>query len=115
MTSKCERHFIVVTQRIVCPVFSRENEYSRLHEDVNVMRQMLIQYEHIIEQKDQTEENLNRALNLLYDKTIAYRYYYRWRFVFVVQRRQAYALALSQRFYDEKLKRVRWFSPYSEQ
>ena len=86
---------------------NRETEYSRLHDDVKTMRQMLIRYEHIIDQKDQTEENLNKALNLLYDKTIAHRYYYRWRLAFIEQRRQAYAVALSQRFYAEKLKRVR--------
>lgn len=86
---------------------NRENESIRLHDDVRTMRQMLGQYDHIIDQKDQTEENLTKALNLLYDKTIAYRYFYRWRFVFIEQRRRAHGLALSQRFYDGQLKRVR--------
>lgn len=70
------------------------------------MREMLTHYEHTIDQKDQTEKNLNKALDLLYNKTIAYRRYYEWRIVHIERRRQQYGLILAQRFYDDKMKRV---------
>jgi hypothetical protein len=70
------------------------------------MREMLIHYEHTIDQKDQTEKNLNKALNLLSNKTIAYHYYYEWRLVYIEKRQQEYSLSLAKRFYEEKIKRV---------
>ena len=70
------------------------------------MRDMLTHYEQTLDQKDQTEKNLNKALNLLNDRTIAHRRYYEWRVVHIERRRQDYALALAKRFYEDKMKRV---------
>ena len=70
------------------------------------MREMLTHYEYTIDQKDQTEKNLNKALDLLYNKTIAYRRYYEWRIVHIERRRQQYSLMLAKRFYEDKMKRV---------
>ena len=70
------------------------------------MREMLTQYEHTIDQKEQTEKNLNKALDLLYNKTIAYRRYYEWRIIHIERQRQQYSLTLAKRFYEEKVKRV---------
>ena len=70
------------------------------------MRDMLIHYEHKIDQKEQIEKNLNKALDLLYNKTVVYRRYYEWRIVHMEKQRQQYALALTRRFYEDKLKRV---------
>ncbi|CAF0871316.1 unnamed protein product, partial [Adineta ricciae] len=55
---------------------AQAKEYVRLNQDIKTMREMLTQYEQTIDQKDQTEKNLNKALDLLYQKTIAYRRYY---------------------------------------
>jgi len=70
------------------------------------MREMLTHYEHTIDQKDQTEKNLNKALDLLFNKTIAYRRYYEWRIIHIERRRQQYSLMLAKRFYEDKMKRV---------
>jgi len=70
------------------------------------MREMLTHYEHIIDQKDQTEKNLSKALDLLYNKTLAYRRYYEWKIIHMEKRQQDYALSLAKRFYEEKIKRV---------
>lgn len=70
------------------------------------MREMLTHYEHIIDQKDQAERNLTKALDLLYNKTLAYRRYYEWRIVHMERRQQDYSLALAKKFYEEKIKRV---------
>ena len=70
------------------------------------MREMLTHYEQTIDQKDQTEKNLNKALDLLYNKTIAYRRYYEWRIVHIERQRQQYSLTLAKRFYEDKMKRV---------
>lgn len=67
---------------------------------------MLIHYESIINEKHQTEKNLNKALDLLYNKTIAYRRYYEWRIIHIERRRQQYSLMLAKRFYEDKMKRV---------
>ncbi len=67
---------------------------------------MLTHYEHTIDQKDQTEKNLNKALDLLCNKTIAYRRYYEWRIIHIERRRQQYSLMLAKRFYEDKMKRV---------
>ena len=68
---------------------------------------MLIDYEHIIDQKEQTEQNLYKAVDLLYRKTRAYRNYYRWRLATFESQQQNYELSLAKRFYEDKLKRVR--------
>ena len=85
---------------------SQAKEYVRLNQDIKTMREMLIHYEQIIDQKDQTEKNLSKALDLLYKKTTAYQHYYQWRLAFIEKRRQSYALSLAKRFYEDKLKRV---------
>ena len=77
------------------------------------MREMLTHYEHTIDQKDQTEKNLNKALDLLYNKTIAYRRYYEWRIAHIERRRQQYSLAMAKRFYEDKMKRVCFSFIYS--
>jgi hypothetical protein len=87
-------------------LFSQAKEYIRLNQDIKTMREMLTHYEHTIDQKDHTEKNLNKALDLLYNKTIAYRRYYEWRIVYIQRQRQQYALALAKRFYEDKVKRV---------
>jgi hypothetical protein len=86
--------------------FSQAKEYIRLNQDIKTMREMLTHYEHTIDQKDQTEKNLNKALDLLYNKTIAYRRYYEWRIIHIERRRQQYSLILAKRFYEDKMKRV---------
>ncbi len=70
------------------------------------MREMLIHYESIINEKHQTEKNLNKALDLLYNKTLSYHRYYEWRVGFIEKKRQKYALSLAKHFYEEKIKRV---------
>lgn len=85
---------------------SQAKDYVRLNQDIKAMREMLIHYEQIIGQKDQTEKNLSKAFDLLYKKTTAYQHYYQWRLAFIEKRRQSYALSLANRFYEEKLKRV---------
>ncbi|CAF3402941.1 unnamed protein product [Rotaria sp. Silwood1] len=84
---------------------AQAKEYIRLNQDIKTMRDMLTHYEHKIDQKDQAEKNLNKALDLLYNKTIAYRRYYEWRIIHIERRRQQYALVLAQRFYEDKMKR----------
>ncbi len=71
------------------------------------MREMLNHYESTMNQKDQTEKNLNKALDLLYNKTIAYHHYYECRVAYIDKRRQEYLLSLAKYFYEEKIKRVR--------
>ena len=71
------------------------------------MREMLIHYEQRIEQKDQTEENLCKAVDLLQQKTASHHFYYRWRLAYLEKRQENHALALAQNYYEEKLKRVR--------
>jgi hypothetical protein len=73
------------------------------------MREMLTHYEQTIDEKDQVEKNLNKALDLLYNKTITYRRYYEWRLIHIEQQRQQYALTLAKRFYEDKIKRVSLF------
>ncbi|CAF4289099.1 unnamed protein product [Rotaria sp. Silwood2] len=80
-------------------------EYIRLNEDIKIMREMLIHYEHIVDQKDQTEKNLHKALDLLYNKTIVYHHYYEWRIIYSKIIQEKYILLLTKRFYEEKLKR----------
>jgi len=87
-------------------LFSQAKEYIRLNQDIKTMREMLTHYEHTIDQKDQTEKNLNKALDLLYNKTIAYRRYYEWRIIHIERQRQQYSLTLAKRFYEDKMKRV---------
>ncbi|CAF5119335.1 unnamed protein product, partial [Rotaria magnacalcarata] len=92
-------------------LFSQAKEYVRLNQDIKTMREMLIHYENKIDQKDQSEKNLNKALDLLYNKTVAYRRYYEWRIIHIERRRQQYALMLAKRFYEDKMKRkalVNW-------
>lgn len=84
---------------------AQAKEYARLNQDIKTMREMLTHYEHIIDQKDQTEKNLTKALDLLYNKTLAYRQYYEWKIIHMERRQQDYALSLAKRFYDEKIKR----------
>ncbi|CAF1334199.1 unnamed protein product [Adineta steineri] len=84
---------------------AQAKEYIRLNQDIKTMREMLTHYEHTIDQKDQTEKNLNKALDLLYNKTVAYRRYYEWRIVHIEKQRQQYALTLAKRFYEDKMKR----------
>jgi hypothetical protein len=86
--------------------FSRMNEFTRLNDDVQLMRNVLVDYEHTIDKKTQTETNLCKAIDLLYQKTMAYQRYYQWRLALVNKQRQAYVLSLSKHFYDNKLKRV---------
>ncbi|CAF2140971.1 unnamed protein product [Rotaria magnacalcarata] len=90
---------------------AQAKEYVRLNQDIKTMREMLIHYENKIDQKDQSEKNLNKALDLLYNKTVAYRRYYEWRIIHIERRRQQYALMLAKRFYEDKMKRkalVNW-------
>lgn len=68
---------------------------------------MLTHYEQTIDQKDRTEKNLTRALDLLHQKSTASRHYYEWRLVHIEQRRQQYSFSLAKRFYEDKIKRVR--------
>ncbi|CAF1669211.1 unnamed protein product [Rotaria magnacalcarata] len=86
-------------------------DYIRLNEDIKVMREMLIHYERKIDQKDQTESNVNKALDILSKKMVAYRHYYEWRIIFVEKKRRKYSLLLAKRFYENKIKRkalVNW-------
>ncbi|CAF0799774.1 unnamed protein product [Rotaria sordida] len=92
-------------QNILREKQAQAKEYIRLNQDIKIMRDMLIHYEHKIDQKDQAEKNLNKALDLLYNKTIAYRRYYEWRIAHIERRRQQYALMLARRFYEDKMKR----------
>lgn len=78
----------------------------RLNQDIKTMREMLTHYENKLCQKDQVEKNLNKALDILYNKTITYRRYYEWRINHIERRRQQYALMLARRFYEDKMKRV---------
>ena len=87
-------------------VYSQAKEYVRLNQDIKTMREMLTHYEQTIDQKDRTEKNLTRALDLLYQKSTASRHYYEWRLVHSEQRRQQYSFALAKRFYEDKIKRV---------
>ena len=108
---KSKRTFTVKSFLLHIPVaflslFSEAKEYVRLNQDIQTMREMLTHYEQTIDQKDQTEKNLNKALDLLYNKTIAYRRYYEWRIAHIERRRQQYSLTLAKRFYEDKMKRV---------
>lgn len=87
-------------------VCSQAKDYVRLNQDIKTMREMLTHYEQTIDQKDRTEKNLTRALDLLYQKSTASRHYYEWRLVHIEQRRQQYSFALAKRFYEDKIKRV---------
>lgn len=104
---KCKKYFSEQKNKNLSS--SQAKEYIRLNQDIKTMREMLTHYEHTIDQKDQTEKNLNKALDLLYNKTIAYRRYYEWRIVHIERRRQQYALSLAKRFYEDKMKRVNKF------
>jgi len=86
--------------------FSQAKEYVRLNQDIQTMREMLTRYERTIDEKDKNEKNLNKALDLLYNKTVAYRRYYEWRLIHLERRQQQYSLSLAKRFYEDKLKRV---------
>ncbi|CAF0893486.1 unnamed protein product [Didymodactylos carnosus] len=80
-------------------------EYIRLNQDIKLMKDMLTKYELTIEQKDQAQTNLNKALNLLYSKTVGYRRYYEWRTTYADKRRQIFTEQLAKRYYEQKLKR----------
>lgn len=85
--------------------FSGTKEYLKLNEDVKKMREILIRYEQILDQKDETEENLCKAVDLLRKRTVAYRFYYQWRLVFLEKRHENSSLAFAENFYEEKLKK----------
>lgn len=71
------------------------------------MREMLIHYEHRIDQKDQVETNLNKAIDLLSNKTLVYQHYYEWRIQYSEKQQEKYLLSIAKRFYETKLKQVR--------
>lgn len=97
--------FFLLIFPIRCFVFSRTKEFLKLNEDVKTMREILVRYEQILDQKDETEENLCKAVDLLGKKTVAYRFYYQWRLNFLEKRHDASSFAFAQNFYEEKLKK----------
>ncbi|CAF3758068.1 unnamed protein product [Rotaria sordida] len=80
-------------------------EYIHLNQDIKNMREILIHYEYIIDQKNQIEKNLDKSLDLFQNKTILYYYYYQWRIFYIEKRQQKYLLLLAKHFYEEKIKR----------
>ena len=82
--------------------FSQAKDYIRLNEQIKIMREMFNQYEQTIQEKHQMETNLNKALDFLFNKTIADRR----RVVRVEERCDELSLSLAKRFYQMKLKRV---------
>jgi hypothetical protein len=108
MKNKCKLKSISIKkyQYFIFFFFSQIKDYSRLNRDIKIMREMLNHYESIINEKHQTEKNLNKALDLLYNKTITYHRYYEWRVDCIEKKREKYALSLAKHFYEEKIKRV---------
>ncbi|CAF3685966.1 unnamed protein product [Rotaria sp. Silwood1] len=94
-----------VQQNILHEKEIQTKEYICLNQDIKIMCEILIHYKNIIDQKEQTETNLCKSLNVLYNKTILYHHYYEWRIIYIEKRQQKYSLLLAKDFYEKKIKK----------